>query len=332
MRKTNRKGLRRKLKQVVYRFLVAVYEGEIRFSLFHIVCTVFILFLCVGFFFDTDKTKEMPTTTSVFGSELTHALHYAADAERHTELDADVTLFLLPDTEDDAALSSFLSAPLYGFYLTGKEVSYLPELYTSLSDSFIAGKPYIGGLSFSYNPNRLIYNRATDILHLAKDGSYSALSDDTLYYVIGDDSVFLMFHYLSERTFHLLDIQPKDAAGRIISDYSGQLLPGASGSHTLGEVYGNYLNSATVTYNHSSGEIIRCKSLNTVALFSQLNGAGFFLVGCTILSFTLIMFVRPSLRRIRIWFRLFLFRRKKKSKFSLRGRIYTARVARRNAA
>lgn len=332
MRKTNRKGLRRKLKQVVYRFLVAVYEGEIRFSLFHIVCTVFTLFLCIGFFFDTDKTKEKPTTASVFGSELTHALHYAADVERHAELDADITLFLLPDTANDAALSSFLSAPLYGFYLTGKEVSYLPELYTSLSDSFIAGKPYIGGLSFSYNPKRLLYNRATDILQLSKDGSYSTLSDDSLYYVIGDDSVFLMFHYLSERTFHLLNVQPKDASGRVISDYSGQLITGSAGSRTLGEIYGNYLSTTSATYSHSSCEIVRCTSLNTVALFSQLNGAGFFLVGCTALSFTLILFVRPSLRRIRIWFRLFLFRRKKKSKFSLRGRIYTARVARRNAA
>lgn len=332
MRKTSRKGLRRKLKQAVYRFLVAVYEGEIRFSLFHIVCTVFTLFLCIGFFFDTDKTKEKPTTASVFGSELTHALHYAADVERHAELDADITLFLLPDTENDAALSSFLSAPLYGFYLTGKEVSYLPELYTSLSDSFIAGKPYIGGLSFSYNPKRLLYNRATDILQLSKDGSYSTLSDDSLYYVIGDDSVFLMFHYLSKRTFHLLNVQPKDASGRVISDYSNQLLSGSAGSRTLGEVYGNYLSTTSATYSHSSCEIVRCTSLNTVALFSQLNGAGFFLVGCTALSFTLILFVRPSLRRIRIWFRLFLFRRKKKSKFSLRGRIYTARIARRNAA
>lgn len=332
MRKTKKKGLRRRVKHAIYRFLVAVYEGEIRFSLFHIVCTVFILFLCVGFFFDTGKTKEMPTTTSVFGSELTHALHYAADTERHADLDADITLFLLPDTEDDASLSSFLSAPLYGFYLTGKEVSYLPELYASLSDSFIAGKPYIGGLSFSYNPKRFLYNRATDILHLSKDGSYSALSDDTLYYVIGNDSVFLMFHYLSERTFHLLNVEPKDSSGRILSDYSGQLLAGSEGSRTLGEIYGNFLSVDHDTYNFSSAEIIRCNSFNTVALFSQLNGAGYFLVGCTALFFALIAFVRPSLRRMRIWFRLFMFRRKKKSKFSLRGRIYTARIARRNAA
>ena len=190
------KLFRRKLKQQLYRLLVDIHEGEIRISLFHIVCTLCFLFLCVGCLFRTDFKKENITTESVLGSELTHALRHTANTRR-TEASADVTLFLLPDTEDGDALSSFLDAPLYGFYLTGKEVSYLPEYYASLSESFVAGTPYIGGLSFSYNPKRLIYNRATDIMLLTKEGTYSPLSEDTLYYVVGTDTVFSMFSYLS---------------------------------------------------------------------------------------------------------------------------------------
>ena len=327
-----RKRLRNKIKHGIYRFLVAVHEGEIRFSLFYIVCTMLVLFLCIGFFFRTSYTKETVTDASVLGSEVTHALRHAASENRRTELDADITLFLVPDGEDSVAFSSFLNAPLYGFYLTGKEVSYLPEYYASLSESFF-GTPYIGGLSFSYNPKRLLYNRATDIMLYTKEGGYAPLSDDVLYYVVGTESVFSMFHYLSERTFHLLKIEPKNADGAPLSDYSGQLLRGSEGSYTFATVYQDYLShSASDATAKQAGEILRCNSLNTIALYSQLNFAGYFLVGCTLLFFLLAAYVRPSLRRTIIWFRIFLFHQKKRGKLSIRGRIYTARLDHRHVA
>lgn len=327
-----KKRLCNRIKRSIYHFLVAVHEGEIRFSFFYIFCTMLVLFLCIGFFFRTGYTKESATASSVLGSEATHALRHGATYEHRTELDADITLFLLPDTEDPAALSSFFNAPLYGFYLTGREVSYLPEFYASLSESFF-GTPYIGGLSFSYNPKRLLYNRATDIMLYTKEGNYASLSDDSLYYVIGTESVFSMFHYLSERTFHLLNIRPKDANGNPLSDFSNQLLRGAEGCYSFANVYEDYLlHSASETTARQTGEIFQCKSLNTIALFSQLNFAGYFLVGCILLLFLLAAFVRPSLRRTVIWFRIFLFHQKKRGKISIRGRIYTARAARRHAA
>ncbi|MBR6537221.1 MAG: hypothetical protein IKT67_08470 [Lachnospiraceae bacterium] len=326
------KLFRRKLKQQLYRLLVDIHEGEIRISLFHIVCTLFFLFLCVGCLFRTDFKKENVTTESVLGSELTHALRHTANTRR-TEASADVTLFLLPDTEDGDALSSFLDAPLYGFYLTGKEVSYLPEYYASLSESFVAGTPYIGGLSFSYNPKRLIYNRATDIMLLTKEGTYSPLSEDTLYYVVGTDTVFSMFSYLSERTFHLISIQPKDASGTPISDYSCGLLRGSDGIRTVSDVYGSYLTQNTSsTPLQSASEVFLCTSINTLVLYSELNIAGYFLVGCAVLFVTLAAIVRPHLHRTMIWFRLFLFHQKKRGKLSIRGRIYAARTARQRAA
>ena len=327
------KLFRRKIKQCFYRLLVNIHEGDIRFSFFYIVCTLFFLFLCIGCFFRTDIIKETLTDDSVFGNELTHALRTTASNSKRTETNADVTLFLLPDTEDGDTLSSFLDAPLYGFYLTGKEVSYLPEFYASLSESFVAGTPYIGGLSFSYNPKRFIYNRATDITLLTKEGTYSSLSEDTLYYVVGTDSVFSMFSYLSQRTFHLMNIQPKDANGTPISDYSCGLLRGAGGPLTIADVYTSY--SLQPKGNQplpSTGEVNLCKSLNTKVLFSDLNIAGYFLVGCTLLFLTLAALVRPNLRRLVIWFRIFLFHRKKRGRISLRNRLYTARVTRRRAA
>lgn len=327
------KLFRRKIRHWIFRFLVAVHEGEIRFSLFYTVCFLCIAFLCIGFTFGTDAKKEAPTEDSVLGSELTQALRYPESRNRNTEAEVDITLFLLPDTEDENALSSFYNSRLYGFYLTGKELTYLPELYASLSDSFVYGTPYIGGLSFSYNPKRFIYNRATDISLYTKEGTVNQLSKDTLYYVVGTESVFSMFHYLSERTFHLLNIQPKDAHGSPVSDYSGRLLLGADGSLTVADVYNRYPSqNRTVSLVRQATDIVRCNSLNTSVLFTQLNPAGYFLIGCVLLFTTLAAIVRPHLRRIIIWFRLFMFHRRKRAKFSLRTRIYSARIAKRHVA
>lgn len=331
--RTHTKRLRRKIKQKIYNFLVAIHEGEIRFSFFYIVCTLFLFFLCIGFFFRTDTKKESASVSSVFGSELTHSLRYAASKNHRDELNADITLFLLPDTEDSDSFSSFLDSPLYGFYLTGKEVSYLPEYHASFANAFPAGTPYIGGLSFSYNPKRLPYNRTTDVTLFSETGSYRLLSDDTLYYVIGTESAFGMFRYFSDRTFGLLRIQPKDATGSVITDYSQQLLRGADGTYNFSSIYSDYLLSGnSSTHLQAACEILLCNSLNTVALFSQLNAAGYFLVGCVLLFVTLAAAIRPSLHRIMIWFRIFLFHQKKRGKISLRSRIYTARTTGRHAA
>lgn len=328
-----RKLFRRKIKHAVFRFLVAIHEGEIRFSLFYTVCFLCLAFLCAGFFFQTKTQEESPIENSVLGDELTRTLRNSETRSQRLESAVDVTLFLLPDTSDATAMSSFLDSKLYGFYLTGKELSYLPEFYASLSDSFVYGTPYIGGLSFSYNPKRFIYNRTTDTVLYTKEGTYNDLSEDTLYYVVGTESVFSMFHYLSERTFHLLNIQPKTADGSPVSDYSNRLLLGSGGSLTVADVYNRYPGAdRSVSDAKPATEIIRYNSLNTSVLFMQLNPAGYFLIGCTLLFVTLAAVVRPHLRRIIIWFRIFLFHRKKRAKFSLRTRIYTARIARRRAA
>lgn len=325
------KLFRRKIRHMIFRFLVAVHEGEIRFSFFYTVCFLCAAFLCLGFTFGASPEKEAPAANFALGSELTQALRHSDS--RNTEAAVDVTLFLLPDTENEAALSSFYDSRLYGFYLTGKELTYLPELYASLSDSFVYGTPYIGGLSFSYNPKRFIYNRATDISLYTKEGTVNQLSKDTLYYVVGTESVFSMFHYLSERTFHLLSIQPKDAQGSPVSDYSGRLLLGAGGSLTVADIYNRYpVQDRAVSATPQATDIMRCNSLNTSLLFTQLNPAGYFLIGCILLFTVLAAIVRPHLRRIIIWFRLFMFHRRKRAKFSLRTRIYSARIAKRHVA
>lgn len=331
------KRLRRTIKHGIFRFLVAIYEGELRISLFGIICFLFCLVLLIGCFLPKGEKSRFTTSASSLGDTLTLALHETAGSAKHTELDAEVTLFLIPEEVNAAALSEFYNAPLYGFYLNGKEIAYLPEFYASLSNAFPYMEPYIGGLSFAYNPKRLPYNRTTDVMLLSRDGIHTRLEADALYYVIGTEAVFSMFHYLYEQTYHLMRIQPKDACGLILADYSGQLLRGPHGSYTFRSIFSDALpQSASVsTSEQTAREVFLCHSVNTVELLTQPNIASFFIFSSMLLLFVLAIYVRPQLRRIHIWFRIFLIRRKKRGRIPLRDRIttaYTARLAHRRAA
>lgn len=332
------KRLQRKIRHCIFRFLVAIYEGELRISLFSIVCSLFILALLFGCFLPHGEKTQISSSASVLGDKLTLSLQNASAASRRSDLNADVTLLLLPADGEAADLTDLYSAPLYGFYLTGKEISYLPEFYTTLSGAFPGNETYIGGLSYSYNPKRLSYNRATDVALVSQDGLHTRLKEDSLYYVIGTESVFSMFRYLYEQTYHLMCIQPKDAAGLLVADSTKQLLRGQHGSYTLQDICERASVQEASAKSIRSGivsEVFLCHSVNTYELFVQPNAASLFIFGSLFLLFALMVYVRPHLRRIRIWFRIFLIRQKKRGKICLRDRItatYTAKLTRRRAA
>lgn len=308
-------------KRCLYRFLVAVYEGDIRFSMFGIVCMLLGLILLFGCFLPHGKKQLLSTPVTSLGNSLTFSLKN--NGSNHPCTDADVTLFLLPETGEQGDLTNLLSAPLYGFYLSGKEIAYLPEYVTSLTNAFPDTAPYIGGLSFSYNPKRITYNRTTELFLLSQDGQKTALEPDNLYYVVGTESVFGMFSYLSDQTYHLINLRPKDASGVLIADYSRHILRGPQGSYCLGDFYkSNSLATGLGIPNNSiTGEVYLCNTLNTVDLLAQPNIAGYFILGNLFLLFTMALAIQPYLRRIRIWFRIYLIRRKKRGKLSLRGHL-----------
>ena len=324
---------KRAIKLKIYHFLVALYTRDYHISAFFTVCTALVLALFISLFLPKTVVTEDVTTSSVLGSELTHALRSTASRTGRSELNADVTLFLLPQIDDSTDLTELLSAPLYGFYLTGKELRRLPEYYASLSDSFPVGIPYTGGLSFTYNPRRIMYNRATEITLLTETGASEAIESDRLYYVIGNDLAFSMFYYLSERTFHMMNIRPKDSLGRPIADYSNQLLKGKNGSCTLFDIYRSYLleqdalvsssaaAAADLSGTASASRINRCTSINATALFGSLNIAGVFVLACFALLLVLAYLLRPYLYHMYIRFRVFRVHRRKRGKATLQLRM-----------
>lgn len=321
LRRTRR--IRRAVKQQIYRFLVAIYEGDIRISLFDMVCAIGFLILLIGFLLPKGTPKQL---SAVLPSYVTEGddVKKLSPTSGHSALSADISLFLLTEDSGELLSDSEMNAPLYGFYLTGKEISYLPEYFTSLSKIVPGYIPYVGGLSFSYNPMRVPYNRVTDTSLISRDGTHSPLVNDVLYYVVSTESAFTLFHYLSGQTFRLMSIVPKDVTGAPLTDSTKALLHGSGGSYTLAGLAAEGNLSAALSAIAPTGEIYRCRSLNTSQLFTSLNPAGYFIFGCTLLLIVLAFIIEPYLRRICVLLRLFRIRRKKQGRIPMRDRIQTA--------
>ena len=114
--------------------------------------------------------------------------------------------------------------PLISIYLTGKELKTAAEIDASISDLMTTARLYTYGLYWSYNPNRMILNRATDVYLCAEDGSRTELEDDQLYRVVTDFCTSQMLGGVTDLSYGLLSIVPKFADGTPVENYEDAVI------------------------------------------------------------------------------------------------------------
>lgn len=108
--------------------------------------------------------------------------------------------------------------PLVDVYLTGKELKTAAEVDASISPMMDTAQLFMSGLSYTYNPRRLILNKVTDISRMDMEGTIEELVDDRLYRVVADLYSGQMLGAVSDQSFGILSITPKDAQGNPIED------------------------------------------------------------------------------------------------------------------
>ena len=109
--------------------------------------------------------------------------------------------------------------PLISIYLTGKELKTVAEIDASISDFMTTARLYCYGLGFTYNPHRIILNKVTDCF-LLKDGGRTEIGDEQLYHVVADLYSGQMLSTVTDLSYGLLSIVPKNADGTPITDFS----------------------------------------------------------------------------------------------------------------
>lgn len=165
--------------------------------------------------------------------------------------------------------------PLVRAYLTGKELKAVAEVDASVSNFMGVARLYCSGLEYSWNPHRLILNRAVDVKY--NDGtSVSELKDDQLYSVAADLYSCQMLGAVKDKSAGILKIEPKDADGNPITNYEDHIIYDGDKEVKAWYAVASYLDSFADNqipsyYGKDQGRKTEINSWSPVKLFKQPN-------------------------------------------------------------
>ncbi|MDD2427102.1 MAG: bifunctional UDP-sugar hydrolase/5'-nucleotidase [Eubacteriales bacterium] len=114
--------------------------------------------------------------------------------------------------------------PLASVYLTGKELKTVAEIDASITPIFVSAQLYSSGLSYTFNPNRIILNRVTDAKLIGENGELIAIDDNKLYRVVADLYSAQMLGAVTDLSKGILSLKLKDAAGNVTDDLNDLIL------------------------------------------------------------------------------------------------------------
>ena len=185
--------------------------------------------------------------------------------------------------------------PLVSVYLTGKELKLAAEIDISVSELMSPARLYCSGLYYTYNPHRMILNRAYDIKVKDSGGNVREPEDDKLYRVVADLYSAQMLGTVNSMSYGLLSVVPKDKDGNEIEDYEDHIIYLKDGRE-LKEWYAlaGYLSEIspdelTEKYEKPEGRKILCSSRSVGNLLKQPNRFFFMITGIIAAAFAVVI-------------------------------------------
>ena len=192
--------------------------------------------------------------------------------------------------------------PLLSVYLTGKELKLVAEIDASVSDLMQAARLYTNGLCWSYNPNRMILNKATDAWLLDASGNRVELEDEKLYRVVTDFYTSQMLAGVTDLSYGLLSLVPKFADGTPVENYEDAILMSGTQELKAWVAIAEYMKSFEDTdgdgianvpekYAAPEGRKIVENSKNIIELVKNPNKFFFMIIGIVLLALVIVVVV-----------------------------------------
>lgn len=177
--------------------------------------------------------------------------------------------------------------PLVSVWITGKDLKNAFEVDASVTDLMPAAQLYFTGMTFTYNPHRMIFNKVTDCAQVTQAGQVLPIADDKLYRVVTGLYCGQMLGAVNRQSYGMLSITPLDAQGQEIHNLEDYIVHNPDGSE-LKEWYAlaSYLqNQGTVSSQYAKKEgrknadpswnpISLCKNPNAVTFVAAALGLG----------------------------------------------------------
>lgn len=119
--------------------------------------------------------------------------------------------------------------PLISVYLTGKELKAACEVDASITSLMPDAQLYMSGLSFSFNPNRLLFNKVTSASLTGENGETEKIDDNKLYRVVASIYSGEMLSKASSKSMGIIALVPKTKDGSKITDFNTQIIKDSNG-------------------------------------------------------------------------------------------------------
>lgn len=203
--------------------------------------------------------------------------------------------------------------PLVKTYLTGEELKVLAEIDASISGIISYARLYPSGLSFRFNPNRLILNKVTDC-YLVKNGERVDIEDDKLYCVVADLSSAQMLGSVTDTSFGLLKIIPKFEDGTPVENYEDLIVTRDGKEVKAWVAIANYMDSFEDTdgdgignmpalYGEELGRKFVDDSHNLLHLINHPNKYAMLILGAGSLAFVAVVVIVCILKEMvkKLW-------------------------------
>lgn len=192
--------------------------------------------------------------------------------------------------------------PLLSVYLTGKELATVAEIDASVSDFMTAARLYNSGLNFTFNPNRLILNKVTDVYLVGADGGRVELEDDKLYRVVADLYSGQMLGAVTDVSYGILSIVPKYADGTPIEDLEDAIIMDgdrelkawdaiAQYMQSLPDTDGDGIANIPVSYSEAQGRKVVDDSKNIIDLIKNPNKYAAAIVAIIVILILLVVLI-----------------------------------------
>ena len=194
--------------------------------------------------------------------------------------------------------------PLLSVYLTGKDLKNAFEVDASVVPLSSSAQLFFSGASFTFNPNRMIFNKVTDCTLVREDGTIEEIQDDELYRVVTGLYSGQMLGWVRGLSYGLLEVTPRYADGTPVEDFEDCIIYNADGSEVK-EWYAiaSYLEAmGTVSedYGDLQGRKIIDNSKNPIALLKNANWITVVVLAVVlVVILLLVLVVRVIVRKVK---------------------------------
>ena len=106
--------------------------------------------------------------------------------------------------------------PLISVYLTGKDLKNAIEVDASVPPLMSAAQLFYSGVGYSFNTNRMIFDKVDDAVLMREGGITEPIVDDQLYHVVTGPYSGQMLGAVQDTSFGILTVTPRDAQGNPI--------------------------------------------------------------------------------------------------------------------